>query len=95
MSLEMEQDKGHLPWNPLTALNQACKLTWLHLYLGNGRPQHAGLLQNKTFFVFTYYVSPGYHSSVNHGPLQLILPSKVRNKWFISYKRNLPPQDLF
>ena len=22
-------------------------------------------------FAFTYYVSPGYHSSVNHGPLQV------------------------
>ena len=31
-------------------LNQACELTWVSLYLGNGRLQHAGLLQNKTFF---------------------------------------------
>jgi hypothetical protein len=36
-----------------------------------GDPQHPGLLQNKTLFVFTYYWSMRYHSSENHGPLHL------------------------
>jgi hypothetical protein len=31
--------------------------------LVNGRPQHSGLLQNKTLFAFSYYLNPGYHSS--------------------------------
>lgn len=29
------------------------------LCVGDGRPLNAGLLQNKTIFVFTYYLSPG------------------------------------
>lgn len=50
----------------------ACSLglqAHLGVSLNNGRPQHGGLLQNKTL-VFTFYLSPGYHSSVSHGPLQ-------------------------
>jgi hypothetical protein len=48
----------------------AFELTWLSFYLGNGRCQHAVLLQNKILFVFTYYLSLWYHYVlVNHGPL--------------------------
>jgi hypothetical protein len=31
---------------------------------------HLGLLLNKMFFAFVYYLSVGSHSSMNHGPLQ-------------------------
>ena len=41
----------------------------MFLYSGNGSLQYAGLLQNKTLFLFTYYLSPGYHSLANHRPL--------------------------
>jgi hypothetical protein len=46
------------------------ELTWLSLCHGNGRPQDAGLLQDKTLFPFIYYLSLGYQSIANHGPLQ-------------------------
>jgi len=72
MSLEVEQDKDHLPQDPLTCFKSGLELTRVSLYIGNGRPQHAGLLQNKTLSVFTYYLSPGYHSLVNHGPLHTV-----------------------
>jgi hypothetical protein len=58
------------PEFPQWVLNQACELT-LESPSWNGRPQHARLLQNKTLFAFTYYLSLGYHSSANHGPLHL------------------------
>jgi hypothetical protein len=41
------------------------------LYSGNGSPQHAELLQNKTLFAFTHYLSPRYHFSANHELLYL------------------------
>jgi hypothetical protein len=42
---------------PHCALQQACELTWVSLCLGNGRPQHAGLLQNKTLCIHMLYES--------------------------------------
>jgi hypothetical protein len=50
-------------------LIQVWRFTWSNL--DNGRPQNTALLQNKTFFVFTYYLSLGYNSSSNHGCLQM------------------------
>ena len=57
-----------LDWIPVCFKSSLQAL--LVVYLGNGRPQHAGLLQNKTLFAFTYYLNPEYHSGVNHGSLQ-------------------------
>ena len=37
----------------------------------NEGPPHAGLLQNKMFLAFTYYLSLGYYSSANNRPLHL------------------------
>jgi hypothetical protein len=45
---------------------------WGTSILKDIRPQQAELLQNKTLFAFAYYLSPRYHSSENHGPLQSI-----------------------
>ena len=36
----------------------------MSVYLGNGEAQRARLQQNKTIVVFTYYLSPGCHSSL-------------------------------
>lgn len=49
----------------------------MSLYFGNGRPQCAGLLQNKTFFTFMYYFSLGYHSSVFSESWTLIVAKEM------------------
>ena len=51
-----------------------CLKSGLQAHLGGsilvmGRPQHVELLQNKTLFAFTYYLSLGCHSLANHGSL--------------------------
>ena len=50
MSLEMEQDKGHLPQNLLNVLH-------IKPLSSLGRPQHAGLLQNKTLCIYILFES--------------------------------------
>jgi hypothetical protein len=66
--LETGYNKAHLLRNPSVPSHS---LGCLFLCLGNGRLLHAGLLQTKTLFVFTFYLSPGYHSSATHGLLQM------------------------
>lgn len=69
----------HLPGIPLMCYKLGLQVHFRGVSLGSGRPQNAGLMQNKTLFAFTYYFSPGYHSSVNQRPLQP-MPS-VYNKY--------------
>ena len=49
MSLEMEQDIGHLLQNPLTCFKSGLR-THLVVCLGDGRPRHVRLLQSKIVF---------------------------------------------
>ena len=72
MSVEMDPTdyhRGHLPQNSLMCFKSGL---WAHLGVslpGSWETQLARLLQNSTLFVVTYYWSPGWHPSANHGPL--------------------------